>query len=62
MIEVCDIVCCVDVAGFCVVVETADGGVVEFVFASRVVSVVLQGLTYLVVVGSCEGVVIAVPL
>lgn len=49
-------------AGICDVVETEDGGVVEVVFASGVVTVVLQGLTYLVVVGSCEGVVIAVPI
>lgn len=48
-------------AGICDVVETEDGGVVDVVFGSRVVNVVLQGLTYLVVVGSCEGVVIAVP-
>lgn len=62
MVEVGDIVCCIVVAGICVVVETEDGGVVEVVFATRVVTVVLQGLTYLVVVGSSEGVVIAGPL
>lgn len=62
MVEVGDIVCCIVVAGICVVVETEDGGVVEVVFATRVVTVVLQGFTYLVVVGSCEGVVIAGPL
>lgn len=62
MVEVGAIVCCIVVTGICVIVETEDGGVVEVVFGTRVVTVVLQGLTYLVVVGSCEGVVIAGPL